>query len=135
MKGQAFIIPEEMIDILKNLLTIAFLLGLFLLFTVYNIKIKDTIDNRIIFDGINSIMGNKCLIYEDEAGNFYRGIFDEKKLNRGDLCFDSNYFEVEITDFKTIWRLGSSKNRVKITLPITIYSNGKFKFGKMVVGY
>ncbi|MEM5855243.1 MAG: hypothetical protein QW472_02900 [Candidatus Aenigmatarchaeota archaeon] len=135
MKGQAFIIPENMIDILKNLLTIAFLVGLFLLFTVYNIKIKDTTDSRMIFDGINSIIGNKCLIYEDENGNFYRSIFDKKKLNQGDLCLNSNEFEIEITDFETTWRLGSSQKRVQFVLPVTIYSDGKFKFGKMVISY
>ncbi|MFH8119753.1 MAG: hypothetical protein QXS37_03035 [Candidatus Aenigmatarchaeota archaeon] len=135
MKGQAFIISETMIDLLKNILTIAVFLGLFLLFTTYNIKIKDTSDNRIIFDGINVIIGNKCLVYEDESGNLYRNIFDERKLNRGDVCIDQNLFEVEITDFEKIWRFGSSKQKVSIVLPTTVYSDGKIKFGKMVIKY
>lgn len=134
MKGQAYIISENMIDILKNLITIAILLGLFLLFASYNVKINETVEERMVFDAINSIIGNKCLIYgEDE--NFYRSIFDEKKLSEGNICLNLNEFEVELTDFERTWKLGTSQHKTSFTLPITIYSGGKFKFGKMVVSH
>lgn len=135
MKGQATILSEKMIDILKNIITIAVLLGIFLLFASYNIKIRETIEERLTFDAINSILGNKCLVYEDEEGNFYRNIFDEKKLSQGNICLNSNEFEIEITDFETVWKLGTSQHKTSFTLPVTIYSGGRFKFGKMVISH
>lgn len=135
MKGQVWIISENMIDILKNIIVIAVLLGLFLLFAIYNIKINETTEERKIFDAVNSIIGNKCLISEDESGNFYRSIFDEEKLNQDNVCLNSNEFEIEVSDFENTWRLGSSQHKKSFTLPITIYSKEKFKFGKMVISY
>lgn len=135
MKGQAYIISDTMIDILKNIITIATILGIFLLFSIYHVKINEVIDERMTFDAVNSIIGDKCLIYEDESGNFYRSIFDDEKLNQGNICLNSNEFEIEISDFETTWKLGTSQHKKSFILPITIYSRGKFKFGKMVISY
>lgn len=135
MKGQAFVIPETMIDILKNLIVIGFFLGLFLTFAVYNIRINDVVNKRIAFDIVNVMIGNKCLIYEDDGGNFYRSIFDKEKLDRGDICLDLKNFEVEITDFEKTWNFGSSQRKDKFVVPVTIHEGGEFKFGRMVVSY
>jgi|GEM_PF-5904221 len=135
MKGQAFIISETMLDILKNFLTIAFFIGLFLLFTTYNITVKSSIEKRKAFDLMNSLLGDKCIIYEDEGGNFYRAIFDKDKLDKGDICLDLGNFGVEISDFDNIWRFGKTQYSENFSIPITVFDGQKFKFGKMVVGY
>lgn len=135
MKGQAYVIPETLVDILQLLIFVAFFIGTFLLFTTYNMIVHSSIEERNAFDTANIIIGNRCLAYEDENGNFYRGIFDKRKLNSGDLCLSLGEFSIEITDFQSEWKFGSSRMKKKYSLPIVIFDDGNFKLGKMVIGY
>jgi len=135
MKGQAFVLPETLIDVLQLLIFVAFFVGTFLMFTTYNMIVKSSVEERTAFDLINNVIGNRCLLYSDEGGNYYRGIFDKKKLDNGNLCIDLGKFSLEITDFQAQWKFGSSNYQKKYSLPVTIFDGNNFKLGRMVIGY
>jgi len=84
MKGQAYILPETLIDILQLLSFVALFIGTFLIFTNYNMTIKTSIEDREAFDFMNVIFGDKCILFENDC-NFYICIFDAENLKNGEL--------------------------------------------------
>ena len=134
MKGQAYVIPETLIDILQLLSFVALFIGTFLIFTNYNITVKSSLEDRETFDFMNVILGDRCILFERE-GNFYRGIFDAEKLKSSNLCIEHNKFSLKIESIDgKIFSFGDCKKE-RYYLPITIKDGEKFVLGKMVVCY
>ena len=134
MKGQAYILPETLIDILQLLSFVALFIGTFLIFTNYNMTIKTSIEDREAFDFMNVIFGDKCILFEND-GNFYRGIFDAEKLKNGELCVLQEKFSLKIEDqMGNSFSFGSCNNE-KYHIPVVIKDKESYILGRMVVCY
>jgi len=134
MKGQAYILPETLIDILQLLTFVALFIGTFLIFTNYNVTIKSSIEDREAFDFMNVVLGDRCILFE-KYGNFYRGVFDAEKLKNGKLCIVQNKFSLMIEDAKgNSFSFGDCKNE-RYYLPIVIKDGESYNLGRMVVCY
>jgi hypothetical protein len=134
MKGQAYVLPETLIDILQLLTFVALFIGTFLIFTNYNITIKTSIEDREAFDFVNVVIGDRCLLLEKD-GNYFRYIFDAEKLKSGKLCIKLDKFSLKIDDSKgNVYFFGSCKNE-KYDFPITIKDRENYILGKMVICY
>jgi len=134
MKGQAYVLPETLIDILQLLTFVALFIGTFLIFTNYNITIKSSFEDREAFDYINVVLGDRCLLFEKD-GNFFRGVFDLEKLKNEKICVQQEGFSLKIDDLKgNTFLFGECKNE-KYSLPVTIKEGENYIIGKMVVCY
>jgi hypothetical protein len=134
MKGQAYVLPETLIDILQLLTFVALFVGTFLIFTNYNVTIKSSLEDREAFDFINVISGDKCLLFEKD-GNFFRGIFEVEKLKNGRLCVRQNKFSIKIEDLNgDAFSFGDCKNE-KYSIPVVVKDGENYILGKMVVCY
>ncbi len=134
MKGQAYVLPETLIDVIQLITFIALFVGTFLIFTTYNLVFKNTIEEREVSDLINIILGDRCLL-ANEDGNYFRGIFDAEKLKKGAPCVSLGKYSIIFEDIEgNVFSLGSC-NSIKHSLPVVIKNNDRFNLGKMVVCY
>lgn len=134
MKGQAYILPETLIDILQLLTFVALFVGTFLLFSQWNITIKSSMEDRGAFDFVNVVLGDRCILSE-KNGIFLRGILDLEKLKTNSICIQQNKFSFKVNDLKgNSFSFGNCKNE-KYYLPILIKDGESFTLGKMVICY
>jgi len=134
VKGQAYILPETLIDILQLLTFVALFVGTFLIFTTYNVTIKTSLEDREAFDFMNVALGDKCVLSEKD-GNYLRGIYDAENLRNGKLCVPTDKFSVKIEDSSgNVYMFGTCKNE-KHSFPITIKKSEGYILGRMVICY
>ena len=134
IKGQAYILPETLIDILQLLTFVALFVGTFLIFTTYNVTIKTSLEDREAFDFMNVVLGDKCILFEKD-GNYFRGVYDVEKLRNGKICVPTGKFSVKIEDLDgDIYLFGACKNE-KYSFPITVKKDKNYILGRMVICY
>ena len=134
MKGQAYVLPETLIDVIQLITFIALFVGTFLIFTTYNITFKHTVKEREVSDLINVILGDRCVLAR-ENGNYFRGIFDGEKLKEGNFCVNLGMYSLRFEDIEgNVFNFGSCSS-AKHSIPVVIKNNNRFNLAKMVVCY
>jgi len=134
MKGQAYILPETLIDVLQLITFVALFIGTFLIFTTYNVVIKSSIEDREAFEMIDVILGDRCLIFERD-GNFFKGIFDVNKLAKKISCVELGKFSFKVEDLRGNSFVFGECSKEMYSVPITIKEGENLVLGKMVICY
>lgn len=134
MKGQAYILPETLIDILQLITFVALFVGTFLIFTTYNVVIKSSFEDREAFTLVDVTLGDRCLLFEKD-GNFFKGVFDINKLREGRTCVNLDGFSFKFDDVRgNSFAFGKCKSE-KYSVPVSIKIGENFVIGKMVICY
>ena len=129
LKLQIHIIPEVSLDILMLIISLSFALGMFILYSEYNLElIKNDSNLTKIANFLEVVLGNKCLLYEKFNS---KGILDYQKLSAGNLCMKLEYglnFYVEgRKEFSFLKDCSNEKEVVRV--PILIAKNDKIVEG------
>lgn len=118
MKGQTSFASETIMKALSFIIMTVVLVGTLVAYFQYQVVYESFNDMRQTIDFAENVMNSKCLVYE-ENGNFFKGVFDKNKLDKGlNTCIGTELFKtasVEIIDEKGN-RWGSTNPLSKNTL-------------------
>jgi len=129
LKLQIHVIPEVSLDILMLIISLSFALGMFILYSEYNLElIKNDSNLTKIANFLEVVLGNKCLLYEKFNS---KGILDYQKLSSGNLCMNLEYglnFYVEGRKEFSFLK-DCSKEKEVVRVPLLIAKNDKIVEG------
>jgi len=129
LKLQVHIIPEVSLDILMLIISLSFALGMFILYSEYNLElIKNDSNLTKIANFLEVVLGNKCLLYEKFNS---KGILDYQKISSRNLCMNLEYglnFYVEGRKEFSFLK-DCSKEKEVVRVPILIAKNDKIVEG------
>jgi len=131
-----YVVSETMVDLIKLIILVAFFVGTFLYFSTFNFLVYTQNEERAALDLLNSFLNSRCVLYQDEGGNYHRGIIDLEKAKEDGDCLDISKNYVKISDSIDSWESGT-KSTNSFSVPVTVYHTDTetFEFGKLEVGY